>query len=672
MRRILSKILLASFLAGAFLPAWVGAQEPLSPELADGADVRIIVDISGSMKDNDPENLRQPAIRLLARLLPEGASAGVWTFGQYVNMLVPYDPVDNAWRELAIDRSADINSVALRTNLGEAIKVASDDYFTKGDLSGTDFILLTDGKVDVSDNADANQQERERILGPVLDQLVRKGATFHTVALSDKADREFLETLADRTGGSYNVAPSANALNLAFLDALNAAVPQDQLPIEGDGFDVDSGVQEFTALIFWGEDETSATRKLELTDPEGSVAVVGDTGEGMRWAREPGYDLITVTEPLPGKWRINGELGEGSRVTVVSDLRMVVSPLPPSFSEAQPLALQIAFFEDEKKLTDPDFLGVLEVTVTVTSEDNRSGTKVLSSGQPPANGLYGDTIGALPAAGRYAIEVVADGQTFSRKFSGFSRFEMPEAAAPSAPENSLLAVGEAAAAPESREPSGQPASRQEVEPEPSGGGPIDISEVEEASSIQEAPPRPAPAESEEPGAPAWLLVAAALGAVMVAGGGLFLLYRRKKASEPSGGPDRGAVDDIDRHDETVPVIEPEAISEQVPELEPEPEPEPEPVPEPKQEPDPVPEPEPAAEATDVATADNSDDGIPVAEPLNQPEEELPVVEDGEDETVDEFGLEDFDLSEFDDLPDFDDQKQGRLDNDEPDKPEPKK
>lgn len=670
MRRILSKILLASFLAGAFMPVWVGAQEPLAPELVTGADVRIIVDISGSMKDNDPDNLRQPAVRLLARLLPEGASAGVWTFGQYVNMLVPYDPVDDAWRELAIDRSAEINSVALRTNLGEAIKVASDDYFTKGDLSGTDFILLTDGKVDVSDNAEANQQERERILGPVLDQLVRKGATFHTVALSDEADREFLETLADRTGGSYNVAPSANALNLAFLDALNAAVPQEQLPIEGDGFDVDSGVQEFTALIFWGEDETSATRKLELTDPAGNVAVVGDTGEGMRWAREPGYDLITVTEPLPGKWRINGELGEGSRVTVVSDLRMVVSPVPPSFSEAQPLALQIAFFEDEKKLTDPDFLGVLEVRVTVTSEDNRSGTKVLSSGQPPANGLYSDTIGALPAAGRYTIEVVADGQTFSRKFSGVSRFEMPGAAAPSAPDDSLLSAGDDVAAPESREPAGQPASRQEAElepeSEPSGGGPIDISEVEEPSSIEEAPPRPAPAESEEPGAPTWLLVVAALGAVVVAGGGLFLMYRRKKASEPSGDPGRGVVDDIDSHDETVPVVEPEAISEQVPE--PEPEPEPEPVPEPKQEP----EPEPAAEATDVATADDSDDGIPVAEPLNEAEEELPVVEDGEDETVDEFGLEDFDLSEFDDLPDFDDQKKGQLENDEPDKPEPKK
>ena len=69
------------------LPAGLNAQESDDVQLPEQSDVRIIVDISGSMKDTDPDNLRQPAVRLLARLLPEGASAGVWTFGQYVNML---------------------------------------------------------------------------------------------------------------------------------------------------------------------------------------------------------------------------------------------------------------------------------------------------------------------------------------------------------------------------------------------------------------------------------------------------------------------------------------------------------------------------------------------------------------------------------------------------------
>src|SRR5690554_2311923 len=192
MPRFLSLILFTAL----WLPAALWGQEATKLTLPESPDVRIIVDISGSMKETDPNNLRQPAVRLLARIIPEGSTAGVWTFGQYVNMLVPHGEVDDTWRQLAIDRTQQINSVALRTNLGKAIEVASDDYVTGGTLQNTHFILLTDGKVDISDTAEVNQAEEKRILGKLLDSLVAKGATFHPVGLSNQADAAFLKTLA--------------------------------------------------------------------------------------------------------------------------------------------------------------------------------------------------------------------------------------------------------------------------------------------------------------------------------------------------------------------------------------------------------------------------------------------------------------------------------------------
>ncbi|RLA17269.1 MAG: hypothetical protein DRQ56_09430, partial [Gammaproteobacteria bacterium] len=33
-------------------------------------DVRVLIDVSGSMKQNDPRNLRIPALKLLVNLLP--------------------------------------------------------------------------------------------------------------------------------------------------------------------------------------------------------------------------------------------------------------------------------------------------------------------------------------------------------------------------------------------------------------------------------------------------------------------------------------------------------------------------------------------------------------------------------------------------------------------------
>ena len=96
--RLLSRL----FAVILILPVTALAQQAPTLQLPDSADVRIIVDISGSMKTNDPDNLRRPAVRLLARMLPRQANAGVWTFGQYVNMLVPHGKVTDDWRGLSL------------------------------------------------------------------------------------------------------------------------------------------------------------------------------------------------------------------------------------------------------------------------------------------------------------------------------------------------------------------------------------------------------------------------------------------------------------------------------------------------------------------------------------------------------------------------------------------
>ena len=648
------------------LPAGLSAQESDDVQLPEQSDVRIIVDISGSMKDTDPENLRQPAVRLLARLLPEGATAGVWTFGQYVNMLVPHREVTDAWRDMAIQRSAQINSVALRTNLGAAIETASDDYFTDGDLSRTHFILLTDGKVDISDDPATNTAEENRILDTIAAKLIERGATFHPVALSEAADTDFLKALATESGGRFQVADTADALNLAFLQALNTAVPQEQIPIEGNGFTVDEGVREFTALIFWGESETSATRELALVRPDEQTVNLSEFPDNVRWAREAGYDLITVNEPLAGQWRINGELGEGSRVTVVSDLRMVVNPLPPSFTADDPLNIRVGFFEEGEKITNSDFLGVIEVSLSITSEDGRSGTKVLSGEQPPEDGTYRDTVSRLPAAGLYTFDVVADGQTFSRKFSATVGFTVPEGAEPADQpvEQVEPEVSEPAPATEQPEPEPPVAEPEQPDPEPAIASPIDVSQAEEPEPTAEEP-APAPEEPEEAetasAVPLWMIGAAGGGLVVIGGLVWFALRQRKQRQQEQekAAAERETLEDLQE--------------------EPEPEPAPAPVVEPEEtaepEPDEIPEVTEEEPEEDIPVADT-----PVEEEPADMDEDIPELEDvadasdadtPEDDDEEEFGLEDFDLSEFDDLPDYDQDESGLPEDDPKKKPDQK-
>ena len=685
------------------LPAGLNAQESDDVQLPEESDVRIIVDISGSMKDTDPENLRQPAVRLLARLLPEGASAGVWTFGQYVNMLVPHREVTNAWREIAIQRSAQINSVALRTNLGAAIETASDDYFTDGDLSRTHFILLTDGKVDISDDPAKNTAEETRILDTIVADLIERGATFHPVALSEAADTDFLKALATDSGGRFQVADTADALNLAFLQALNTAVPQEQIPIEGNGFTVDEGVREFTALIFWGESETSATRELALVRPDDRVVNLSEFPDNVRWAREAGYDLITVNEPLAGQWRINGELGEGSRVTVVSDLRMVVNPLPPSFTLQEPLKLRVGFFEEGEKITNPDFLGVIEVSLSITSEDGRSGTKVLSGEQPPEDGTYRDTVSRLPAAGLYTFDVVADGQTFSRKFSATVGFTMPEGAEPAdqPAESPEPEVTEPALDPEQSEPEPAVSEPEQSGPEPAITSPIDVSEVEEPETpaVQEPESAPEDPEDAEPAfaVPLWMVGAAGGGLLLIGGLVWFAIRKRKQdqQAQEKAASERETLEDLQEETEPEPEPEPEAVSEPEEDVEAEEIPE---VTEDACEEDMseleavIDEHEAALKSEDAALTepeveptDELEEEIPVADtPVEEEaaelDDDIPELEDvadpsdaeaPEDDDEEEFGLEDFDLSEFDDLPDYDQDEFGLPEDDSKKKPDQK-
>lgn len=446
-------------------------------------DVRVVVDISGSMKVNDPDNLRRPAVRLIARLLPDDTGVGLWTFGSMVNMLVPHENLDEDLRSALIAGSENINSVAQRTNIGSAIEEAASDWYApERALGNTHLVLLSDGKVDVSANQATNDRERERILEELVPALAEEGLIIHTIALSAEADLDLLGAIADMTGGIARVADSAEELSRIFADTLGQAVPANEVPLENNRFTVGGGVEEFTALIFSGT--SPEQRELALIGPEGSRYSAFGDGDKVRWARETGYDLTTVDQPAAGEWQLEGVLGEGSRVTVVSDLRLEVDPMPARFQLGDEVNLRAFFTEEGERISDPDFLGVITVNLSMTTEDGRKGTRTLSEGQPPADGIYRDTISRIPEPGQYLLELEADGGTFSRKFRKTLVLEAPEGeAAATAGEDIPLA-------PEPADEPQEPVPDEEPEPQAPEAGPVDLSQLEE--------PEPEPASAPEP------------------------------------------------------------------------------------------------------------------------------------------------------------------------------
>jgi len=377
------------------------------------SDVRVLIDISGSMKQTDPQNLRKPALDLIVRLLPDKSRAGVWTFGNTVNMLVPFSPVDAAWRKQAAPKANEISSIAMYTNIGKALEEAS---FDKKNLSAeykTNIILLTDGVVDIGKSAVNNSKERQRIISEIIPELQAAGYLVHTIALSENSDIALLKKISISTDGIYTLADSADQLMGVFLKIFDQAVPAERVPLENNGFLVDDSIKEFTALIFRkpGEDRTV------IASPDGKEYSATNPKDGINWYRTAAYDLITADQPTAGQWKIKTEIAPQSRITVVSNLQLVVEPLKNNIHSNDKLPLTYSFQENGQTITNKDFLGLIEANAIVAQEKSgESNNSVFTAATPPADGLFRQTLNSFPRVGDYELHLFVDGKTFKREF----------------------------------------------------------------------------------------------------------------------------------------------------------------------------------------------------------------------------------------------------------------
>jgi len=377
------------------------------------SDVRVLIDISGSMKQTDPKNLRKPALDLIVRLLPDKSRAGVWTFGNSVNMLMPFKPVDAEWRKQAAAKSNEINSIAMYTNIGKALDEVSFDKKSLSPDYKTHIVLLTDGVVDIGSDALANNTERQRIINDILPSLKSAGYIIHTIALSENSDMDLLKKISAATDGVYTQAISADQLMSVFLKIFDQAVPAERVPLENNSFLVDASIKEFTALIFRkpGEDKTI------IVSPEGKEYSGTNPGDGINWYRTDKYDLITADSPKAGQWKIKTEIAPQSRVTVVSNLQLVVDPLKSNIHSKDTLAVTYSFQENGKTITNKDFLSLIETNVIVAKDKTKENTNLsFTVANPPADGFFHQSLNSFPTEGDYELHMYVDGKTFKREF----------------------------------------------------------------------------------------------------------------------------------------------------------------------------------------------------------------------------------------------------------------
>jgi uncharacterized protein (TIGR03503 family) len=385
------------------------AHAAAAPAVAVRPDVRVVIDISGSMKQNDPNNLRKPALELLVNLFPKEAKAGVWLFGEGVEVLMPDQVVTDRWRADARKKAALISSSSLYTNIPEALDraaAAPDSQYR------TSIILLTDGMVDISKSAAENAAARQRLLNDILPRLRQSKVIVHTIALSKFADRELMERLAADTGGLFAVADTADALNRIFVQALDASAPAEQVPFAGNRFLVDSSIDELTALVFHKDG-----KPVQLISPDKKTYSFASHGDDIKWFQGAGFDLITVKKPFEGEWTAVAEIEQGSRITIVSNLSLAATRYAESLFASDAAADLVAALKQQGDVvTQPELLKLVKFTAKVQRrEDNKAWQFDLSGANPtPTDGYFHTAMAMLSEPGTYDLAIDADGKTFQR------------------------------------------------------------------------------------------------------------------------------------------------------------------------------------------------------------------------------------------------------------------
>jgi len=398
---------------------------PVFAAEVDVADARILIDISGSMKKNDPKNLRRPALRLLVGLMPEDARAGVWTFGRYVNMMIPLGQVDRSWKKRARAAAAKIASPGQFTNIEDVIKRSMSDWESASTKYRRHLILLTDGVVDISKNPVKNQASRERILEQLLPKLKAYGARVHTIALSERADHELLQKLSKETDGWYEQVNDADQLQRIFLRIFEKVGQPDTVPLKNNRFQIDNSIQEVTLLVFRKE----GAAPTMLTTPGGKKYDAKKAPKSVTWHRDVGFDMITISKPESGEWQVEAAMDPDNRVMVVTDLKMKSTSLPTRFVLGEQIPLTVKFTNQGKTITRKDFLKVVNLqSEEVDSQGPGEARPIFDDGSDgdakAEDGLFTFLVGDRPEGGSIELILRAEGQTFQRESR--QRFELAE------------------------------------------------------------------------------------------------------------------------------------------------------------------------------------------------------------------------------------------------------
>ncbi len=192
-------------------------------------DVVLVLDNSGSMKQNDPQFLTKFAVTEFINNLDETTRAAIVIFDQDVRMAVPLTEITSTSRQVLLDSLSQINYKGLFTNSPAAIESAIYDLKNNGrEKARKVIVFMTDGIVDTG-NAARDLEKTKWLKEDLAADAAEAGIKIFGVAFTENADFELIQSLAQNTDGEYYRALLAADLQNVF-SKLNTLINEPDAP----------------------------------------------------------------------------------------------------------------------------------------------------------------------------------------------------------------------------------------------------------------------------------------------------------------------------------------------------------------------------------------------------------------------------------------------------------
>ncbi|MCW8108731.1 TIGR03503 family protein [Alteromonas ponticola] len=168
-------------------------------------------------------------------------------------------------------------------------------------------------------------------------------------------------------GNAQSAEPSQSSSNKSSPISALGDNYQNSIELLRNRFRVDHHVNEIT-LVFFRE---YGSTPVVLVKPDGSKIFQSQAeDQNVEWHDTATYDMIKLSNPVPGPWQAVGQVLPDSRVMILSEVKLHAEPLPELLFSGEILKLTARLTNGDEPIKYKEFRDAVDLTIELLSTNN--------------------------------------------------------------------------------------------------------------------------------------------------------------------------------------------------------------------------------------------------------------------------------------------------------------